>query len=154
MSDDESEGTVLRTPRRPKLSDKLKAAGVEGGDTIKAKQGPYDHWLLQTRAAKVRRLCDDIPSRAVTEMFASGAVIDNEWLAKGDPDWEYPDEDADGVTDREGEEVQSVDEIMSGGLAEDRGGDPVAGMERESRDVGELSDGASAVAEEELHGNE
>lgn len=113
----------------------------------KAKQGPYDHWLLQTRSAKVRRLCDDIPSRAVTEMFASGMVINNEWLAKGDPDWEYPDEDADGVTDREDEEVQSVDVIRSGEL-EDRGGDPVAGME------GMSSDGASAVAGEELHGND
>lgn len=92
----------LRTPRRPKLSDKL-VASLEADASSPA--GPYDHWLLH-RTGRVRRLCHDIPSKAVTDMFARGMVIDADWLGRGDPVWhpDWHEEDADGETDL-GEDV-------------------------------------------------
>ncbi|GJE87486.1 hypothetical protein PsYK624_035690 [Phanerochaete sordida] len=97
--------TSVRTPRRPKLSDKLTAnldsdSEAPGGRGGWRSAGPYDQWLPH-RSMRVRRICDDIPSKAVTDMFARGMTIDAEWLERGETDWQpdWHDEDADGETD-------------------------------------------------------
>lgn len=142
-----SDATSLRTPRRPKLSEKL-VASLESGEVRngavagQAAQGPvrgaYDYWLEPRR--RVRRLCDDIPSRAVTDMFAKGLVIDDDWLARGDPGWEFHEQDADGDTD---DELPAIQE-PAGQPEEADGG---------AEGVGRADDGVSAVAAEaeELH---
>ena len=61
-----------------------------GGETAPA---PASNSPVQTfygyvprRRGRVRRLCDDMPSRNVTEMIANGMVIDEDWLERGDPE--------------------------------------------------------------------
>ncbi|EKM59930.1 uncharacterized protein PHACADRAFT_250738 [Phanerochaete carnosa HHB-10118-sp] len=155
----------LRTPRRPKLSDKLAASIEANGELSEGKgagpeAGPYDHWLLR-RTARVRRICDDIPSKAVTNMFARGMIIDTDWLERGDPDWhpDWHEEDADGETDH-GEEVPfeeakpaddelPVLDVDMWDATHPQEGEQEAGPSRTSRDDSELaqevSNGASGV---------
>lgn len=115
--------TTLRTPRRPKLSDKL-AASLESGE-ISATLGAYAHWLSSpTKRTRVRRLCSDMPSKLVTNMFSDAAmVIDADWLARGEPaHWDpadYAGEDAgDGASEtgdelpRSQEDVKMEDELQ------------------------------------------
>lgn len=113
---------ALRTPRRPKLSDKPtpRVDADEGrSDDRTHTAGPYDHWL-QPRTTRVRRICDDIPSRAVTRMFAGGLAIEEDWLVRGEPDWhpDWHEEDADGETDHgedisfEVQEVKPNDDVL------------------------------------------
>lgn len=106
-------------------------------------RGAYDYWLEARALRRVRRLCDDIPSRAVTDMFAKGLVIDNDWLARGDPDWEFHEQDADGVTDSEDDELPVLVEAKQPEAAADGG----------TGSVGPAGDGVSAVVAEaeELH---
>lgn len=106
--------SMLRTPRRPKLSDKLSSEAethldsdseMSDGRGAGRGAGAYDQWLPR-RTGRVRRICDDIPSTAVTNMVAQGLLIDADWLERGDPDWhpDWHDEDAEGETDL-GEDV-------------------------------------------------
>lgn len=88
-------------------------------------------------------------------MFAKGVVIDNDWLKRGDPEWEYHDEDADGVTDTGEDELHSVDDIVE---LEDRGEVPAAGLDAQNShqdSAGELEgstgDGTSVVAQDAMH---
>jgi hypothetical protein len=98
------ENAALRTPRRSRLSEKSFILEGEEPSNSKGKQpaqGP-DSFLLRRRN-RVRRICDDIPSKAVTDMILQGMIIDEEWLTRGDPGWHpvFHDEDAEGETDKE-----------------------------------------------------
>ncbi|KIP10406.1 hypothetical protein PHLGIDRAFT_241012 [Phlebiopsis gigantea 11061_1 CR5-6] len=147
-----SDSTSLRTPRRPKLSEKL-VASLESGEARdvglgKAKspvRGAYDYWLEARALRRVRRLCDDMPSRAVTDMFAKGLIIDNDWLARGEPEWEVHEQDADSVTDYGDDELPFIEEARQPEVAD-------GGM-RNMGPAGDVGDGVSAVVAEaeELH---
>lgn len=133
---------VLRIPRRSRFSEKF-LASLEDGDgelpslpPTSVQPAPDKYFPRHRR--RVRRLCDDIPSRPVTEMFMQGLVIDADWLRRGErerpPEVHDPDMDAEGDTDREdeiqtfsndGKVVTSEDAIVDVEEGAKLGSDPV-----------------------------